>query len=450
MQSIRTLSALLLLSAAAADVGAQSYQDRRREDDRDTVTLRDGRTLEGRVVSRHGAELTLDQSGKLERLPIAEVGELDLVTDRLRVFLDRRRPGSDVAEAWALVGLARSYRLDEMARLQALHVLTLDPEHEAAHELLGHRRRGSKWRWELDGDSLTKEDFDEEITESRARWELRSEHWVLLSDVGLRRALDCLFDLERAYVDWHAEFGTALEPNEVLDFMFFEVYADADDMPKESSSAVPYYDPGLLLNASSAVWNIAYTYYVEGAQRAEQLLQLATQQLIVTTLLEDASRGSYGANLWYRDAAWAEVGLGHWFGTRYGGPAGYAKLGPHVVDPELAQRALQRARKGPLSKVRDEVTNLVGLTYGRFHELTDERELYWAKVATFMAFMLEPDRRVEHRGEQGNTTREAVMSYLRTVYGTPAGHSSSTLDEALGGFEVEVLQDPWREWLESF
>ena len=55
-----------------------------------------------------------------------------------------------------------------MARLQAYHVLTRDPEQVVAHELLGHKETSRGWQWKLDGKKVSRAAFAE------SRWYRRS------------------------------------------------------------------------------------------------------------------------------------------------------------------------------------------------------------------------------------------------------------------------------------
>lgn len=183
------------------------------DDLRDRVVLDDGDVHRGRVEQRFDPEVVvLAIVGKREEFPRDEVAELDTVNDRLRRWLGMRQASLGLDASWDLVAVATHMELHSMARLQAHHVLSLDPAHVDAHRFLGHRQRRDEWQWAWDGKFYDLEDWNERLSDWGHPLTLTSEHHHLRTDTGIVNAVNVLIDLERSHVAWYEEFGPELWP----------------------------------------------------------------------------------------------------------------------------------------------------------------------------------------------------------------------------------------------
>ncbi|HLQ39311.1 MAG TPA: hypothetical protein VK348_15990, partial [Planctomycetota bacterium] len=149
---MRAIAAFLYCLATGGTMSAQ-------EDLRDVVTLKDGKELRGRVVDPFAStEIVLMQGGKRVRALKRDIAGTDLVTARVREFLQRRELQQDNPKLqWFLVEWARAHELPGIARLQALQLVLADDGDDRAHEYLGHKRSGKNWLWGQDGKWSTRE-----------------------------------------------------------------------------------------------------------------------------------------------------------------------------------------------------------------------------------------------------------------------------------------------------
>ena len=158
-------------------------------------------------------EVLLLQDGKRQRVPRRHIRSITTVQDLQRDFFKHRANAVDIAmREWMLVDWAVSRGLDRMARLQALHVLLEDGDHERAHEFLGHRRKGDEWLWPLDSQWVSRATFETHVSDWGHPLILEGEHFRVRTNAGLRVGVDALFDLERLYVWWFDALGDALRP----------------------------------------------------------------------------------------------------------------------------------------------------------------------------------------------------------------------------------------------
>lgn len=432
------------------------------EDDlRDRVVLRDGRELRGRVLQRHGEAVVLYEGTRRTEVPREEVAELHTVRDAVDRFLAGHSPGLTVDEEWARVALATDLELPEMATLQAWRVLTLDPQHEGANELLGHPRIKGEYRW-LHGrrrrkDRVTPEEFAERIRDWKQRLVLESEHYRIETDTSLPQAISVLFDLELAYLYWLEDFGEELEAGEDVvkadHKMTVWVFQEAeDDGFKQylNSEREPFYDPSMDTFTEQSNPNLLLTYYSEtSGERPEQLFELAVQQLMYSLLVLSRRDGWIPNQQYTIPAHWAELGFGYWYGRQLGGRAGHARRQPFVAEARTRRLANVRLLTGPLSNgnARREMTNLIGLERRYYYILGDDEvsQIYRAKARSFFRFLIEQDPEVVLNHRVVGSGREGLMRYLREVYITPTSHSTSAFDDALGG-KVELLYEPWVRW----
>jgi hypothetical protein len=391
------------------------------DDLRDRVVRTDGRELRGRVAAPWAAdELVLLQGGRRERIARGDVGSADLVGDRLRSFLERRRQhqGSRKAQQF-LIDHALSLDLPGIARLQALWLVLRDDGDAKAHEFLGHLRSAKGWLWPLDGRRLSREQFEAAMAQRPLL--LRGERFALRSDGHLQASVDALFDLEQLGVAWCDQFGAELGLREVLAPIEVAVSRSADAFPKWGFRPLPYYVPPPHGAEGRTFWP------GPAPIRPERLFFVGAQGLLYQTLIgEVAQRDSRD-----RVCAWLEVGLGMAMELSLQGPPGFAVSGPPRSLTVHALTALGREQR--LAHL------LHAPMYGGFYLADDTATAAnWSAATMFVQWLLEPANQP--------ATREPFLRFVRKALGDRQGDSSSAFDKAIGR-RVEDLEGPWRAWL---
>lgn len=422
--------------------------------ERDVVTLADGKELRGRVLSRYGpGPLILLQKGEPQEIPQEDVKGVATERDRLAQFLAQRDRPMKAAEAWKLVEVARKLGLEHMAEVQAWQVLVLDPAHEGANEMLGHRAWREGYRWNLPRGSVKPKEFDERTRRWKDRFVLESEHWIVETNAGLRRAVDCAMDLERAYVEWMKDYGEALQAREfVLDTdrkMVMWILANPDEkgvgwmIPSEHE---PYYSGGTGTTTKSGNPNVSITYCAGAFPK--RFFDVAAQQMMYSLLVLGDVKGDLPRDEVTRHSHWVELGMGYSFGNTFGGEPGYATRRAFLPEERLVRLARKKVDSGPLTQGGKELTNLVGMETVQFYTSGDLDDVHRAKACSFFRFLETAHPAIKPRKGPPIEARDALYRYIRDVYGTPKGHSSSALDDCLGGGHrpLEKLEEPWEAW----
>ena len=237
-----------VLSCVALPLHAQAD-----EDSRDTIRLRNGKELRGRVSRYYDAdEVILVRRGKRAHVDRRHIAEISTVNDGLRELFELlEQRGNHPRFRWMMAEWARSRGLDAMGRVLALETVLADDTHQGAHEMLVHRPVRKKgeivgWMWPLkskDGVGsrfVNKKRFLDYSSDMGHAWAMESEHFRVVTDAGPLMAARSLLDLERMYLFWMDRFGTALQLREVLEPIEIRIWADRDKMPGLSAEKDPY------------------------------------------------------------------------------------------------------------------------------------------------------------------------------------------------------------------
>lgn len=416
----------IAFACACTLVGAGSV--RAQDDLRDAVTLTNGQVVRGRVYERfEPTELVVLQGGKRVRVPMARVATLDTVRERLAEFFRRHDALPDnLRHEWYLVEWAQQRELMAVAQLFAMDVVLRDPSHEAAHTLLGHRRRGKEWLWPLEGQWMTFAEVDSFHADWGHPWVLEGEHFTVRSNAGLRRVVDAAIDLERLYVWWFATFGEPLRLHEVVGAkMPVRIWAEKTSFSSWSSTRQPYFRPRVETPAEASG---SFTYFENAtATRATRLFEVATQHLLYRTLAEDPSMASQKERL----CGWAEVGLGQYVERCFDGAAGRVQPSSWQMPIDAGDLLMAQRSYGP--------ENLIHRSSRQYYiTVADNTAWEWAAAHLFVAYLLDADRRAD--------LRTAFLQYLIEALRGGKGDSSSSLDRLLGR-KVETLEAPWRQWV---
>jgi hypothetical protein len=442
------------------------------DDLRDTVVLKGGKELRGRVIERYredgdGRQVVMRVGGKRKVLDHAEIASMETVRDRLRTWLGERKPGLNVDQKWFLVERAKQLQLPRMAHLQALSVVLDHPDHLAARDFLGHRKRGKDWQWTLDGKRYSKEDLGERIQDWSTRLVLESEHYSLETDAGFRAAVRLLMDLEHLYLYWMDTFGEAVRAGETVDEpnierMTWQVHRERSSYKDSPSQLLePYYDPSRQTSAGNGSSNLAMTYFWRAEDfkelstpRPTEFVSVAVQQLLYSLLLMSRTVGGPPPDAITRHSHWLEVGFGYWMLRQWGGETGYPEVVPFEIEPRVAGAITTRAtKKSPLTKVKRDIVNVVGLEAKLFYGTTRDAPLHRDKARGLFAFLMEQPLAARSETEPLlGATRRALLDHVGQVYLVPKAHSSRELDRSLAASigakkaKIERLYRPWREW----
>lgn len=406
----------LALATLVVATGVAAQQDLR-----DTIVRSGGSVVRGRVATPFAAdEVVVMQGSRRIRVPIADVASMDLVNDRLREMMRRRLALRANANAqWQLVEWAQAIGLPAMARLQAM-VLALGPDggDARAHAWLGNRSERGTWMWRHDDRWLT---FDELVAAAaRTPLELRSEHFVLRLDGGIRESALCMFDLETLYLWWFDRYGKELGLQEALEPVVVRTYSTPTAFPRWGAEPRAHYVP-------PPHGDEARVFHADGSGRPEDLFAIATEALLHRTLAGSARMDTDRDRL----CAWLEVGLGGWAAFHLRGMNGWAAAGePAGLDIDALQ-----ALGGGFT-----LTNLVHTpAYEGFHLQDDAATaVRWSASRMLVAWLMDPD------AEPSRT--DALLRFAREALALGKGDSSSALDACLGT-PIESLDGPWRQWL---
>lgn len=425
---------VLALAAVLAPASAQGGFDR--DDERDRIILTNGKELNGRVQQRHlEKEVLLRQGNKRVRVKKSKINQIETVRDHTRAFF-KRRAGRDHAAAathWEMSEWAAKRRLPHLAKVAAYATLARDPKHDKAHEFLGHRQRGNEWRWKLDSRYVSRETFDEYNSDMGHGLELRSEHFAIQTDAGLKRACDALYDLERLYLWWLDEHGASLELQELLEPINLKIFAEDSQFPPLSSSKLGYFVP-------FPHDDRCYVFYEKREERPSHMLTMASQALLYRVLANNADPGGPEE----RFCAWLEFGLSQWAESQFSGPAGQVEPGDVRVDQIVATLAASDERyslKNMLHlHVRDHfyATSSARTIGAQRRYRTTRHDVHWAATQLFTTFLLD---------EKANPgLREKVWEYAKLALREGKGDSSSAFDKAIGQ-RVEKFEKPWATWI---
>ncbi|MFY9343840.1 MAG: hypothetical protein WAT39_15225 [Planctomycetota bacterium] len=417
------LPALVALAIAALPPLARGQDDLR-----DRVVLTNGRELRGRVFSRRdGDEIILRQGTHKERLDRREIASMDTVRDRTReCFRLLDRLPDNARHLWFLVTWAQSHELATLARLLATDLVLRQPDHDAAHEFLGHRRRGRDWLWP-DGDEWrTLADLERDHASWGDALVVDSEHFRVRTNATVRQAVDTLLDLERVYLWWHERFGESLRLYELVgEKVLFEVWRDRESFPGLNKLEHPFFQHRIEETQPPLVRT-----YFDGpsAGRPVRLAEVAVQALLYRTLADDPALSSR-----HRLCGWGEVGLARYAERCLAGPPGRLAAVPWRVPVDEAALVLA-----------DKERRLFSLTHRSTRQLhftvTDEVATDWATVHLFVTCML--------TSPPASGLAQGFLDYLRLALRSAKGDSSVELDRQLGR-KVETLEAPLREWVRS-
>jgi len=266
-----------------------------KRDRRDVVELTSGKSLKGRVVLETEDTIVLRIGSKERRLARTSIQRVQSVARAHREVHAAFRKAGDDPGAWLrLAKSCASRHLPHTARLLYWCVLLTDPQSEAAHEGLGHKKRRGRWLVPGRGGLMTLKRAAKVRSEWGKAWELRSEHYTVRCSAGLAACVHALFDLEFFYLTFFDLFQKRLGLREIVVPMKVNLYGNAREMPSFGSTV------GAIFASDE---NIIYTQQADPLLRSGSLFHEATHSLLYNTTSGAAkSRGRLPAWL---DEGWA-------------------------------------------------------------------------------------------------------------------------------------------------
>jgi len=222
-------------------LGARSLGDR--------IELHSGSVLEGRVLWADDERVLVRSEGRNREYERSLVRRIEAQTDALETLLKLPlSPGEGRAAQWVeYARYAQSRQLSGESVVLAWASLLVDPEHEPAHKLLGHRRQDKDWvRVRNDGGEDRVRTLLTQAPEPNRPWRFSSLHHELRSELPLQPTLELYWTLERMERAWRGDLAKELRLQETTLPLFVEVYRERRrfPLPRERAERVAWVGPG--------------------------------------------------------------------------------------------------------------------------------------------------------------------------------------------------------------
>lgn len=266
-------------------------------DDRDTVTLKNGKERKGRVVLELDDRIILRVGTREVEIERDKIDKVDAILHHLDRGLDMLREGIRApADLLALAKYCDDHGLPHEATLLRWLTLFDDPDNAEAHTALGHeQRRGDAWHLRDDDRRWrTLEDAEKRHADWGKAWTMRSEHFAVRCDTGVERTVHTLFELEYAYRAFRQTFLQPLELRAILEPIQVYIFKNQKQFPSLGTSTSAFF---------ATDENILYTF-VAGRGRPTALFHEGMHAILYNTAENSAqSRGTLPAWL---DEGWAD------------------------------------------------------------------------------------------------------------------------------------------------
>jgi Protein of unknown function (DUF1570) len=380
----------------------------------DTVELEGGSKLQGRVVFEDQEEIVLRVGTNERTILRKKVVRVDSRCAELRGIRQRWRglAETDLSGTLALARECREKKLEEEAQLLAWYVLSLAPKDAAAHEFLGHEKRGEGW---LVADGARRWPY-EKLLELRKQWkdawEIASEHYRVRTNVPLHDAVIAVLEMESAYEAFHELLGRPLRFRELVEPLEAQVHADQKSFPETAGDARSYFD------------HTTHVLFVNSAGGFERgaVAHEATHQLLDACIRSTRSaRGDV--------PGWLDEGLAEYIRASTGGPAGRS-LGV------AAQFDLARFQEHAQAKSPYDLSRVLNFGPDDFFGST-KSSLKYSQSYTLVCWGL--------YGDQGRL-RPRFFEYLKEAC---KGHSSSTAFKAELKLDDAAIEKGWAAFVRA-
>ncbi len=287
---MRCKALLLALFVVAASPGLWATGD-----ERDIVYLTNGKQRSGRVLLETEDSIILLVKTREVVIKRAKIKRIESVARSQAELLQLFGQVPDQAEGlWQLVEYCQENKLPHEAKLFCWRILSLSPDHAAAHAALGHKKNAKGWRLQVGRAWKTLVQAEELRGEWNQAWELRSEHFQMRSNAGLARTVRTLLELEQFYRSFYDIFQEVLELRELTEPIKIHFHKDRQEFPSQGNHTAAYFTPSA---------NTLYTY-MEPRGRPQALFHEATHALLYN--LGGRARAGKGQVPPWLDEAWAE------------------------------------------------------------------------------------------------------------------------------------------------
>lgn len=357
------------------------------KDNRDTVQLTSGKTLEGRVLLETKTKIVLAQGSRKRTLVPAKVKEIQSIARSLREVLLAYKSVSDgdVAGLMKLAKKCREAGLPHESQLLWWKILFARPDHEEANLAVGNHKRGGKWYTRGPGGDIPVLQVQNASKAKGKPWQLRSEHAEVVCHGSLRQAVEILLEVEYEYLFFFMLLQPDLEFYELLEPFKVAVFADRKSYPSVAGSVGAYFSP-----AERTI----YTYFVQG--RPNALHHEATHALMY--MVTEGSVGSRGGF-----PGWLHEGLAVYMdGILQSGKGGRLEIDPTRIDKHYVRMIVATGGKKLYSVHR--ILNFKASDFAA----TSYQDLKYAQSYLLLHYLLNgvPDK-----------TRENFMEYFKSAMG---------------------------------
>jgi hypothetical protein len=266
-----------------------------RADQRDTVYLESGRKVRGLVVLELDSRVAVLVGSREQWIARSKIARIESIANSQRELLGKFDKATDSVSSFLdLARFCDKRHLNHEARLFHWRILLDQPDHAGAHKALGHRSTKQGWRVMFAGGLRTMEQLEKVHSEWGKAWKLRSEHFKVRTDTGLRRAVYTLFELEYFYRHLFDLFQVDLELRELTKPIQVYLYKNRKQFPSLSSTSSAFFSPGE---------NILYTFATRRG-RPRALFHEATHAVLYN--LTGGARAGRGRVPAWLDEGWAE------------------------------------------------------------------------------------------------------------------------------------------------
>jgi Protein of unknown function (DUF1570) len=360
-------------------------EDVRDKDVRDTVELKSGKILKGRVLLETKKRIVLAQGSRKRTLQPGKVKEIQsLARSSREVLLEYKNVSDgDSAKLMKLAKKCHKAGLTHESQLFWWKVLFSKPEHEEANLAVGNYKLQGKWVTRGPSGSIPVALIRDAGKAKGKPWQLRSEHAEVLCYGNLVQAVEILLETEYEYLFFFMLFQPDLEFYETLEPFKIAVFKDRKSYPSLAGSVGAYFSPSD---------KTVYTYFVQG--KANALHHEATHAMMY--MVTSGSVGSRGSL-----PGWLHEGLAVYMeGILQSGKGGRLEVEPTRLDKNYIRMIVATASKKLYSVHR--VLNFKSGDFGA----SSYQGLKYAQSYQLFHYMLNgtPDK-----------TREKFMEYFKSA-----------------------------------
>jgi hypothetical protein len=354
------------------------------DDFKDEVHLTSGKVRKGLVVYENDNVVILrvgSKETKYSKLDVEKVVSRTRGLARVLGLLEGTAPN----DAQALLNVAAEADdagLEGEAELIRLQALIADPDNEEAHLALGHKSNSKGWRYKVGSKWKSFDDWREHTGKWKERYEFRTSHFDIETDLRLDLAVVAALDLERAYRAFYDLLREELELKDIGERMKAQIHADDKSYPEPGDGRYGYFSPSDLM---------FFVLGTTGDVQSTITHEICHQILYYATKRTKGARGSI--------PAWVDEGLAQYMqlGARRGLNGVLIETGAPAIGTFLAHATADKPY---------DLNRMLTMQSSDFAGGTDTG-LKYAQAYTLVHFML--------HGSNGKY-RDGFFSFLRSAW----------------------------------